>query len=137
MRKVCSKCKIEKDSGSFSKNNYSKDGLQSRCKICCAESQRKWHKNNPDKVRAGKIKYNFGISRLDYEALHKKQGGVCAICSKPETAIRNGKLKELAIDHCHQTGQVRGLLCQRCNTALGQFSDDISTLESAINYLRV
>lgn len=62
---------------------------------------------------------------------------ICDICGKPETINgNNGKVKRLAEDHCHETGQWRGRLCQRCNTALGLFNDDIEILKRAIEYLQ-
>ncbi len=77
----------------------------------------------------------FGISVNKYEALFKAQKGLCAICQKPEVDKRNGKIKRLAVDHDHETGQIRGLLCQRCNTALGSFFESAFLLQSAIDYL--
>lgn len=66
---------------------------------------------------------------VDYAALLERQGGACAIClTKP-------KKKRLAVDHCHKTGQVRGLLCGQCNFALGAFQDNRETIQSAIAYL--
>ena len=59
--------------------------------------------------------------------MEKKQNGVCAICF--------GKTKKLHIDHCHKTKKVRGILCARCNLALGLFGDQIKYLENAISYL--
>lgn len=62
--------------------------------------------------------------------------GVCAICGKPETH-GNGKssIKLLAVDHCHTTGKIRGLLCHKCNLGIGHLDDSIDRLEAAINYL--
>jgi hypothetical protein len=66
-----------------------------------------------------------------------KQGGVCAICGKPETSVhQSGAVRRLAIDHNHETGQVRGLLCMDCNTFLGRTGDNIATLKKAIQYLK-
>lgn len=67
--------------------------------------------------------------------MYDAQGGVCAICHKPETATRRGKLKALAVDHCHDTGLVRGLLCVECNTGIGKLREDTAILRSAIRYL--
>ncbi len=63
------------------------------------------------------------------------QNGVCAICDHPETAVIKGKVMNLAVDHCHTTKRVRGLLCVNCNRALGYFNDDIDRLKAAIAYL--
>ncbi len=97
------------------------------CSRACRE---KWHYR----------RRKFGTSQkyyADYDALFKKQGGKCAICGEPETIkdSRNGKRKKLAIDHCHGTGKLRGLLCTRCNTGLGCFVDDPTRLAAAITYL--
>lgn len=73
--------------------------------------------------------YYGKLSKADYKRMLAEQGGVCAICQKPE------KRKALAIDHCHKTGIIRGLLCMRCNTALGHMDDDTDRLYRAIKYL--
>lgn len=64
-----------------------------------------------------------------------EQNGVCAICEKPETTMRKGKLKALAVDHDHESGRVRSLLCQRCNMALGMVDDDVALLRKFIDYV--
>ena len=63
------------------------------------------------------------------------QGGVCAICKQPETATRNGKIKWLAVDHCHTSKRIRGLLCAACNVSIGQMSDDAVRLRAAADYV--
>jgi hypothetical protein len=77
----------------------------------------------------------FGITAEEYDALLVKQEYKCAICQLSETATRRGELKQLAVDHCHDTGRIRGLLCQRCNVGLGQFQDDAELLRAAISYM--
>jgi len=64
------------------------------------------------------------------------QNGVCAICSGGETVKTRGTLRRLAVDHDHETGKVRGLLCNRCNNGLGNFRDDPDLLREAIAYLQ-
>jgi hypothetical protein len=79
----------------------------------------------------------FKITGDDYSKLLTAQGGGCAICKCAEThTYKSGKLKELAVDHCHDTGTVRGLLCANCNRALGYFQDDLERITRAIDYLR-
>ena len=73
---------------------------------------------------------NFGINADQYEAILKEQNGVCAICYQPEPCNRM-----LAVDHCHTTNKIRGLLCSNCNTALGLCKDDLLILTQAIAYL--
>ncbi len=76
---------------------------------------------------------NFGITVERYDELHKEQGGVCAICKKPN----NVKSVRLAVDHCHTTKLVRGLLCGNCNNGLGHFKDSIENMKRAIEYLNL
>jgi hypothetical protein len=78
-----------------------------------------------------------GFTAHDYAALFARQGGVCAICSRPETVVdsRYGKTKDLAIDHCHDTGKIRALLCSNCNRGLGLFNDDVALLAKARAYV--
>ena len=81
------------------------------------------------------LKKLYGLSLADYDALHLKQGGCCAICGKKETAILRGKKISLAVDHCHENGHTRGLLCAQCNLGLGCFHDETKTMKRAIEYL--
>jgi len=71
--------------------------------------------------RRHNYKTRYGISVEEYEEIFAKQNGVCAICEKPENLTKDGKLHALAVDHNHETLQVRGLLCMNCNTRLGYF----------------
>ena len=77
---------------------------------------------------------SYGITEEDYDRMYKEQKGVCAICKKPETRQSKGKTTLLCVDHDHETGKVRGLLCHRCNTVIGMFTD-ITLLDSAKVYL--
>lgn len=77
-----------------------------------------------------------GITLDDYKNMVQEQNGVCAICKNPETVAIGGKMLSLSVDHDHETGKVRGLLCTKCNRGLGMFCDDLSNLESATTYLR-
>ena len=77
----------------------------------------------------------FGLNSNEYEALVASQRNKCAICRKSETATRRGRVRTLCVDHDHKTGIIRGLLCTRCNTALGLFDDSRPVLSSAIAYL--
>lgn len=80
-----------------------------------------------------KIKEDYGLSLNEYNELFKKQNGNCAICGKNQSVFKY----KLAVDHCHKTNKIRGLLCGKCNTALGSLEDDIIILQKAINYLKV
>lgn len=94
-------------------------------------------KNNPDKYRNKALIKSFGIDLDDYNKMLDKQGMVCAICNRGEVARkpRTKVIMNLAVDHCHETDKIRGLLCSRCNTALGGFKDDVSLLYNAVKYL--
>jgi len=78
------------------------------------------------------MKRAYGLDFKDYEKMLESQNGVCAICSSPPP---NNRKTRLAIDHCHKTGKVRGLLCDKCNRSIGLLKDDVSVLKSAIKYL--
>lgn len=79
----------------------------------------------------------YGITREDYLKMSEEQGHVCKICGCAETVKRRGKVIRLAVDHCHQTGKIRGLLCCSCNRALGYFKDSPENLRKAAEYLEV
>lgn len=93
------------------------------------------------KSREISLKEKYNLSVQEYEDMLVHQFGVCAICKRQETHTykSRGKTlrKRLAVDHCHTTGKVRGLLCHACNSALGLFKDNIKSLASAIEYLSV
>jgi hypothetical protein len=80
--------------------------------------------------RRYKLRATYGISEAEYAEMLAKQNGGCAICGG-----KNPSGKKLAVDHCHSKKTVRGLLCSRCNTCLGQARDSVETLRAAIAYL--
>lgn len=96
---------------------------------------RAYRKANPNIEKARSLRESFGLSLEQYQEMHDRQQGKCAICGQPETQLRGGKVKALAVDHCHSTGRIRGLLCCDCNQAIGKLKDDVQILESAIRYL--
>ena len=122
---MCPVCGIEKDKKEFGVHTSQKDGLRAQCKQCRAELE-----------RPGSIKRKYGISIGVYDAMHKSQSGLCACCGQPETALHwKGKRRVLAIDHDHKTGQVRQLICHRCNIILGLAKEDPETLRQLANYM--
>jgi hypothetical protein len=78
------------------------------------------------------LRYNYGITYWDFERMLRDQSGRCAICCTSEPG---GPWNTLNVDHCHETGRVRGLLCYRCNVGLGYFQDDPSRLLAAQDYI--
>jgi len=101
------------------------------------EWQKQYREKNRKALSDGERKRRFGITPEKYAELFKSQNGTCAICKNPETATRLGKVKALSVDHCHKSGVIRGLLCSDCNTGIGKLKDDISVLQSAIQYLSI
>jgi len=100
---------------------------------------KKWISSNKEKhelIKQSNHLKKYNISIDDFNLLIKKQNNLCAICKNPETAIFNKKIRKLAVDHCHKTLKIRGLLCGNCNIALGKFKDSVEILESAISYLK-
>lgn len=114
---------------------------KSTCKPCAAKRARGWAHDNPDRNRDNSLnwalKNTYGISREEYDRMMTEQDGRCAICGldEPNSHGRTGTKFRLSVDHCHDTGRVRGLLCQKCNRAVGLLGDDIDLLKKAIDYL--
>lgn len=96
---------------------------------------KKFRENNVEYCREVALKKNFGINLDDYNKMHEVQGGVCAICGQPETQMRGGKVKWLAVDHNHKTGSIRELLCHDCNTGMGKLKEDPVIINSVLRYL--
>jgi len=94
-----------------------------------------WRLANPDKQKAhnkwSKIKCAYGLTRQEWEAMFAAQGLCCAGCSSTDPRSKNG----WAVDHCHDTGALRGILCQYCNTALGMCEDDPHRLRRLAKYV--
>jgi Recombination endonuclease VII/HNH endonuclease len=96
---------------------------------------KEYRKANPEIEKARSLREDFGLSLEQYKEMHDRQNGKCAICNEPETQMRNGKIKALAVDHSHKTGAIRGLLCSDCNTGIGKLKDDPTIILSAYRYL--
>lgn len=109
--------------------------LPEEIKIKKREYCKKWRQDNIEKDHALKkrnhLKKIYGITPEQYDAMLSAQNNVCAICLEPEK--RAGK--QLCVDHCHNTGIVRGLLCSRCNVCLGQLEENQVLLTALINYI--
>ena len=143
MEKECSKCKEVKNLNEF---YTKKDKHYSYCKKCSIartkkwnadnkerrkETNKKWNANSFSKKRYRVLKEKYGITPEYYESLLNEQNSCCKICG-----IHQDKLtKKLAVDHCHLTGKIRGLLCHHCNLLLGYSKDSIEVLEKAVKYL--
>lgn len=106
------------------------------------EYEERQRRDNPEefarKKRERSLKTScrkYGITIEHYEKMHEAQSGLCAICKKPETRRHKGILCRLSIDYCHATGEVRELLCDACNTAIGRVNDDLDLLWACFAYL--
>jgi len=154
--KQCSKCKQKLPINDYHKDKSKKDGLREQCKSCrcvhpsgdllkeCKACNEKFlikENGNKGQLYCGIvcqryfIKYN--INKHEYNELIKKCNNRCTICKQKETNTdsKTNKKYSLSVDHCHKTGNVRGLLCSSCNNGLGFFKDNIELLNNAINYL--
>lgn len=102
-----------------------------------AIASRLWRKEKSTGAKNRDLKKTFGITYETYKQMEVAQNGVCAICGQTETFTHHmtKKIANLAVDHCHKTGKIRGLLCHKCNHGLGKFDDDVSLLRKAATYL--
>lgn len=129
-RKKCSNCNEIKDLDLFSVDKHTSTGHSSRCKECI-----KIINSTKDKIktRVNRIKkiYSIGFDEAA-SMITKRNCDICGIEFEP-SAKKNSR--NLNIDHCHKTGVVRGVLCGKCNRAIGLLNDDIRILKSAIKYL--
>ncbi len=97
-----------------------------------------WYTKNRERIINNRLKAVYGLTLLEYKYMNAIQAGVCAICKYPETS-NHSVMKTpmpLAVDHDHNTGDIRGLLCQTCNQTLGRFKEDPSRFERAAEYIR-
>src|SRR5688572_14825078 len=150
MTRMCCTCKKELALGNFSLSNLNRQWY--RCRACVRaknqlkyradpekyrKASREWARANPDycreRDRKRNLKRNFGLDDSTYTKILKFQNGRCAICGTDKPGGRGNRLH---VDHCHQSGRIRGLLCFRCNQAIGQFQENTSSLERAVMYVR-
>lgn len=101
-----------------------------------ARAQRVYRKVRKEAYVEYDLKRRFGVSYEQYQRMHKVQLGRCAICAKKESTVIRGKVIGLAVDHCHDSGKIRGLLCRKCNQGIGHFDHDVRLLRAAIIYLK-
>lgn len=144
--KKCCRCEKLKDFSCYHKKSHSPDGRRSSCKECDANYNRQkrrgtyvsfsrkpkypftGHYLSKDYKRNNHLLVHYGITIEHYREMVKKQKGLCAICD-------NNLEELLCVDHDHQTGAVRGLLCHKCNQGIGLFKDNQKLLRRAIKYL--
>lgn len=129
--KRCTICKKIKPLEQFYRNKTARDGRWPRCKVCDdARKERSYEIRTLERIK----RYtNFTIK--EYQSMLEEQKGVCAICGQPETTQVYGKTRALAIDHCRVTDAVRGLLCQKCNQALGLMGENPNRVKALLKYI--
>ena len=138
--KICTNCNTEKPKSEFkNRGGNQKHLLKSWCKTCHYKHHKSWVDSNPEKVRTYRAKDKWtlkkrtarhGISEEDFWSMYENQDGSCVICDKAIQA------EDSAIDHNHQTGEVRGILCKSCNRGLGLLGDSVENLKRAVEYLK-
>lgn len=129
--KICSKCKEKKSVDKFYKHVNCAGGIRPNCKVCCNADCKDRLARDPLLNRRHHLRRKFGIDHKRYEEILSGQGGGCAICGS--TLSRNGQ--RLAIDHDHETGVIRGVLCDKCNRGIGLLNDSPELLQRAREYL--
>lgn len=160
----CNTCKELKPLSEFHKRRASADGYGHRCKPCARAITRKWYwenrenamaasrqyrKENPDKFRAAgqrwrdankdkrrktRLEWVYGLTAEQFDAMFEQQGGKCANIG---CRVVHTDKRPLQVDHCHESGQIRGLLCRECNLVLGKMQDDINRIEGLSQYLQI
>lgn len=108
--KTCSECGKTKplNGKNFYRNN-----------VCGACYQKRYKQENPEKYRNIKLKHLYGITLDFFNRMLQSQNNGCAVCRRKENKLTNGKVQNFVVDHSHETGQVRGLLCHDCNKNVG------------------
>lgn len=157
--KICSFCLTEKGFNEFYTDKSKTGGYSSQCKVCrkakdksyrdrpevqkaTRKRAKNWYKNNTERARAyGKANAEspikrmlrkYSISEYEYSLLLLAQDEKCAVCKSPNGNRKGGRL---VVDHCHETGHVRGLLCHSCNRGIGMLRDSAEILKAALKYL--
>lgn len=150
MEKLCPRCKITKQVEEFHSDATTKDKLARICKVCKKKDAKKYRDSHREIIREKKrienndpanksrrrergYREGYGITTADYNRMFSEQNGRCAICRSESSKTSNSPL--LFVDHCHDSGTIRGLLCSLCNRGLGAFEDCHKIVQAAANYL--
>jgi hypothetical protein len=150
--KRCSTCGEVKPTTEYYKQTR---GLAYQCKACARMSQRRFYERNRDRLRAdlarrrkdnptlfathrraSRLKMKYGITPKEHATMLAAQGEACAICCVAINGKNNAGWSQANVDHCHNTGRVRALLCHRCNVAIGYIEKSRVPIEHYLNYIQ-
>jgi Recombination endonuclease VII len=164
--KKCSNCKLIKTVDNFGKDKNNRSGLKSWCNQCNCELAKLQRFRDRDRLlkvakeynkkyketrkakhvekialdstynKRGMLKTRYGLSYEEYLILLEESDNSCQICGITNSEYNELYNKDLSIDHCHETKYIRGILCDKCNTGLGQFKENKELLVKAIEYLQ-
>jgi hypothetical protein len=133
--KQCVVCKETKTENLFYKDKRRSMGLARECKVCKKKEEHLSRKNDPErwykKRHRSLLSEKYGITIHDYNRMFDKQNGCCLICQRHQTILK----KRLFVDHDHQSNEIRGLLCQRCNFAIGLLDESMEIFMRALDYI--
>jgi len=151
--KKCSSCREWKEVNTWFKKTIRSDRGYSQYRPYCVTCNSKEIKNRKRRIPSPKKVYTsfeinrcnqdnyymmeYGLTLEDYNKMMIIQNNKCGICGREEEVlyIKTQKPKSLSVDHCHQSGKARGLLCSKCNTGIGMFKENVENMENAIKYL--
>jgi len=141
LTKECTVCKETKPLDDFYNYKATKDGKSYRCKSCDGVARAKWAEENPERsrrsTRGRNLKCKYNITLEQYEKLFESQGKACACCGATENNTTGSSRENwnFAVDHCHDSQEIRGLLCNNCNRGIGLLGDTAEGLRKALAYL--
>lgn len=130
----CPACEVNKTFDNFYKDKRGKNGLTRRCKACWSKKSYYSRTRSPESIDKNywRVATNrYGITKDEFYVMLESQGNKCKICKREADTYRR-----LTIDHDHNTGKIRGILCGQCNSGLGLFKDDVYIMKEAIRYIK-
>lgn len=138
--KQCRKCLQTKPVAEFFANRHNKDGYQTACKDCSTATTYAYRKKGIGLIRVARANRKhalkkYSLTQAEYDQMLAAQNYVCAICHGPENTLHKGQPRRLSVDHSHESGKIRGLLCMRCNQAISRMNDDPALIRTAAAYL--
>ncbi|MCK5607318.1 hypothetical protein KAR91_35875 [Candidatus Pacearchaeota archaeon] len=132
-KKLCNICNEKKLLSDFGRHPKARDGHINRCKECQCKVDKKYRQTEKGKIATLRhnLKHEYGMTVEQYNQMFADQNGVCFLCGKPELDRR------LSVDHNHETGKIRSLLCRRCNMCVGIFENDIDLVKQILKYIKM